>query len=92
MAEPRRAFVCGHPIAHSRSPLIHGHWLRALGIREGHYHPVDIAPADFAGFLSSLGAQTSSHAYATHIEATLDSLALHLETHLDVAALFALAR
>ncbi len=45
-----------------------------------------------AAFLSSLGAQTSSHAYATHIEATLDSLALHLETHLDVAALFALAR
>ena len=57
MAEPRRAFVCGHPIAHSRSPLIHGHWLRALGIREGHYHPVDIAPAEFVGFLSSLGAQ-----------------------------------
>ena len=29
MAEQRaKAFVCGHPIAHSRSPMIHGHWLR----------------------------------------------------------------
>ena len=26
------AFVVGHPIKHSRSPLIHGHWLRRYGI------------------------------------------------------------
>ena len=30
MAEPIEAFVCGHPIAHSRSPMIHGHWLNEL--------------------------------------------------------------
>ncbi|ETX15907.1 shikimate 5-dehydrogenase [Roseivivax halodurans JCM 10272] len=40
------AGVIGHPIAHSRSPLLHGHWLRKLGIR-GHYVPLDVAAADF---------------------------------------------
>ena len=29
-ARPITAFVCGHPIAHSRSPMIHGHWLKVL--------------------------------------------------------------
>jgi shikimate dehydrogenase len=50
----RRAFVCGHPIAHSRSPLIHGHWLEELGIT-GSYERIDVAPADFRDFLSNIG-------------------------------------
>ena len=37
------AGVIGHPVAHSRSPLLHGHWLRTYGLR-GHYIPMDIAP------------------------------------------------
>ena len=48
MSEPPRvplAGVIGHPVAHSRSPRLHGHWLRSLGIR-GHYVPMDVAPAD----------------------------------------------
>lgn len=49
----KRAFVVGHPIAHSRSPLIHGHWLKTHGI-DGSYEPLDVSPADFAGFLSGL--------------------------------------
>ena len=53
MAE-RRAFVTGHPIAHSRSPKIHGHWLAKYGI-EGTYQAIDVAPAEFAAFLASLG-------------------------------------
>ncbi|MGE3305785.1 MAG: shikimate dehydrogenase [Rhizobiaceae bacterium] len=58
MAEPRgsrsrRAFVCGHPIAHSRSPMIHGHWLRTHGI-DGSYGAVDVAPEDFAVFFDGL--------------------------------------
>lgn len=52
MAE-RRAFVCGHPIAHSRSPKIHGHWLRAYGI-DGSYEAIDVAPADFSVFVGDL--------------------------------------
>jgi shikimate dehydrogenase len=35
------AGVIGHPIAHSRSPRLHGHWLRRHGIA-GHYVPMDI--------------------------------------------------
>ena len=54
--ETRRAFVCGHPIKHSRSPLIHGHWLKQFGI-DGDYgrQPVepDKAEAFFAGFVDS---------------------------------------
>jgi shikimate dehydrogenase len=50
----KRAFVTGHPIAHSRSPKIHGYWLRQYGI-DGSYQAIDVAPADFAAFLSSLG-------------------------------------
>lgn len=49
------AFVCGHPISHSRSPLIHRHWLGVHGI-EGSYEPLDIAPRDFAAFVKRLPA------------------------------------
>lgn len=48
---PPKAFVIGHPIAHSRSPLIHGHWLRVLGL-PGSYERIDVAPAALAGFLA----------------------------------------
>lgn len=39
------AGVIGHPIAHSRSPALHGYWLRRYGLK-GHYIPIDIAPID----------------------------------------------
>jgi shikimate dehydrogenase len=39
------AGVIGAPIGHSRSPILHGHWLKTLGIR-GHYIPMEIAQAD----------------------------------------------
>ena len=38
------AGVIGSPIAHSRSPRLHGHWLRRYGL-PGHYVPLDV-PAD----------------------------------------------
>lgn len=50
-----KAFVCGHPIAHSRSPMIHGHWLKSHGI-DGSYTAVDVAPEDFSAFLEGLAA------------------------------------
>lgn len=50
-----KAFVCGHPIAHSRSPMIHGHWLKNYGI-DGSYTAIDVAPGDFAAFLAGLAA------------------------------------
>ena len=33
----RRACLMGHPVAHSRSPMIHNHWLKELGIPIGKY-------------------------------------------------------
>lgn len=36
------AGVIGSPIAHSKSPRLHGHWLRRYGIN-GYYIPMDIA-------------------------------------------------
>lgn len=49
-----RAFVVGHPIKHSRSPMIHGYWLKRYGIA-GSYEAIDVAPEDFAAFASALG-------------------------------------
>jgi shikimate dehydrogenase len=48
-----RAFVVGHPIAHSRSPLIHGHWLGEHAI-DGRYERIDVAPEAFPAFLAAL--------------------------------------
>lgn len=45
-----------------------------------------------AAFLAALGAAPSTHSHAATVEATLDALAAHLERHIDVAGLFALAR
>ncbi|MDC0736679.1 cobyric acid synthase [Cognatishimia sp. SS12] len=45
-----------------------------------------------AAFLAQLGAAPSGARYQQGVEATLDALAAHLEAHLDVAGLLALAR
>ncbi|MCR6635473.1 shikimate dehydrogenase [Devosia sp.] len=50
-----KAFVIGHPIAHSRSPLIHGTWLAEHGI-DGSYEAIDVAPADLPAFFDRLRA------------------------------------
>ena len=47
------AAVLGHPIAHSRSPALHGYWLKRYGIK-GHYIPIDIPPVDLARLLRTL--------------------------------------
>ena len=49
-----RACVVGWPIAHSRSPLIHGFWLRRLGIA-GVYDRVAVPPVAFADFAGGIG-------------------------------------
>lgn len=36
------AGVIGSPVAHSRSPALHRHWLESLGLR-GHYIPMDVS-------------------------------------------------
>lgn len=50
-----KACVIGWPISHSRSPLIHGYWLKKYGIN-GTYsrHPVE--PASLSAFIGGLDA------------------------------------
>lgn len=45
-----------------------------------------------AAFLADLGAAPSGHRHADTVEVTLDALAAHLETHLDVSGLLDAAR
>ncbi len=49
----RLAGVIGWPIGHSRSPALHGHWLRRYGIA-GHYVPVAVDPAQLAASLEAM--------------------------------------
>jgi shikimate dehydrogenase len=44
------AEVIGTPIAHSKSPLIHGFWLHRLHIA-AHYEPCHVMPAELADYL-----------------------------------------
>ncbi len=50
----RRACIMGHPVAHSRSPMIHGYWLKQLGI-DGAYDFKDLTPEAFPAFIAGLG-------------------------------------
>lgn len=47
------AGVIGHPVAHSKSPNVHGYWLRKYGLK-GHYVPIDIAPEKLDDLLPRL--------------------------------------
>jgi shikimate dehydrogenase len=72
----RHAAVIGHPVAHSRSPLIHGYWLKKHGI-DGAYGLRDVAPeaadAFFADFASS--GLVGGNVTVPHKEAAFRSLA-----------------
>jgi shikimate dehydrogenase len=46
--------VAGWPVAHSRSPILHGFWLRQLGYA-GHYERFAVPPGEFAQFAARIG-------------------------------------
>jgi shikimate dehydrogenase len=46
------AEVIGDPIRHSKSPLIHGFWLKALGL-DGEYRATRVAPEDLADYFAA---------------------------------------
>lgn len=48
-----KAAVIGWPIKHSRSPMIHGHWLKTLGIN-GSYEKIAVSPEELPAFISNL--------------------------------------
>lgn len=47
------AGVIGSPVAHSKSPVLHGHWLKRYGL-EGFYIPMDVAQEDLAEVIRTL--------------------------------------
>ena len=47
------AGVIGSPIAHSKSPQLHGHWLKTYGI-QGHYVPMDVSADNLEKVLETL--------------------------------------
>jgi shikimate dehydrogenase len=47
------AGVIGCPISHSKSPLIHGYWLKTLRI-SGHYLPFHVEPENLGSILTAL--------------------------------------
>jgi shikimate dehydrogenase len=83
----RRAFVCGHPIAHSRSPLLHGHWLEAYGI-DGSYEAIDVVPEAFPAFLAALrdGHMSGGNVTIPHKEAAFAGVDRHDEAASAIGA------
>ena len=71
-----RACVMGHPIAQSRSPMLHGYWLKQLGIA-GEYTREDVAPGGFSAFLQGFPAAgyVGGNVTAPHKQAALRAVA-----------------
>ncbi|MFA5593008.1 MAG: shikimate dehydrogenase [Micavibrio sp.] len=51
--KPIRACVIGHPVDHSKSPLIHNHWLEIYGIH-GLYEKMDVQPGTLGAAMNDL--------------------------------------
>ncbi|MFC5384565.1 shikimate dehydrogenase [Aquamicrobium segne] len=49
----KKAFIIGHPVAHSRSPKIHIHWLKTSNL-SGSYEAIDVAPQNLTDFIADL--------------------------------------
>jgi shikimate dehydrogenase len=68
----KKACVIGFPIAQSRSPLIHNHWLKTYGLH-GLYEKRQVKPDELAHFLRNLAAEGYAGCNVTipHKEAAL---------------------
>lgn len=73
MRPPLKAGVIGWPVEHSRSPALHGYWLKAYGI-DGSYVPLPIPPERLADALGELHAKGFAGVNLTvpHKEAALE--------------------
>ena len=82
---------CDRPFAH-----VEGHTDGAISA-DGHIlgsylHGMFADDAFRTAFLAGLGASASGIAYGAAVEETLDALAAHMEAHLDIDGMLALAR
>ncbi|MBU1175986.1 MAG: shikimate dehydrogenase [Alphaproteobacteria bacterium] len=67
-----KAFVAGHPVDHSRSPLIFRHWFERYSI-DGDYQRADVPPEGLADFVAGLraGAFVGGNVTVPHKQAVL---------------------
>ncbi len=82
MVKNYTAFICGWPVAHSRSPIVHNYWIKQHKIN-GQYIKQPISPQDFTKFIIGLvgGSYLGGNVTLPHKEA-----AFELIEHLDPAA------
>ena len=76
------AGVMGWPILHSRSPMLHGYWLREYGI-DGAYLPFSVDPANLEAALRSLPALGIA---GTNLTVPHKETALNICDHVDDTA------
>ena len=83
----RLAGVMGWPVAHSRSPRIHGYWLEEKGI-DGAYLPLAVRPEALGAALAALPAMgfRGCNLTAPHKEAALAHMASLSETARRIGA------
>ena len=83
----RLAGVMGWPVAHSRSPRIHGYWLEEKGI-DGAYLPLAVRPEALGAALAALPALgfRGCNLTAPHKEAALAHMASLSETARRIGA------
>ena len=83
----RLAGVMGWPVAHSRSPRIHGYWLEEKGI-DGAYLPLAVRPAHLGAALAALPALgfRGCNLTAPHKEAALARMNTLSETARRIGA------
>jgi len=83
----KRACVIGWPIEHSRSPLIHGYWLKKYAI-DGSYTKQAVAPEALDAFLSTLAEQGLAGCNVTvpHKEAAFAAAEIKDESAIAVGA------
>src|SRR5687767_11980591 len=78
----KRACVIGWPVEHSRSPMIHGYWLKRHGI-DGVYERRAVPPEEIHAFLRDL----ADHGYAgANVTVPHKEAALRAAAYVDDAA------
>jgi shikimate dehydrogenase len=77
-----RAAVLGHPIAHSKSPVLHRAAYQALGLSDWTYDAFDVDDADLPGFVAGLDGEWGG----LSLTMPLKKVALDLVDHVEPLA------
>lgn len=77
-----QCYIIGHPIGHSRSPLIHHYWLAQHGLK-GAYGKRSVAPDELAGYIDDI---RTGRIAGGNVTLPLKELVLPFVDHLTPAA------